>query len=215
MIERSWGRDAAPDERDKPLTDKMLTVGGKRRKAQPWKQYWRDGPWQGDQGSNGSCVGFAWAHWLYADPVRRLIDAEGVYAVSQNLDEWDGRDYDGTSIRAGAKVLQKLRFISGYAFATSAADVAKSVLRIGPVVMGTDWWSLMSVPETTSFDLRTVGVVEGGHAWLITGVDTKKKRFRMKNSWGKGWGVNGRANISFDAVDILLKSAGEACIGIV
>lgn len=33
--------------------------------------------------------------------------------------------------------------------------------------------------------------VLGGHAVMAVGYDDKLDRFRMRNSWGKGWGIKG------------------------
>jgi hypothetical protein len=40
----------------------------------------------------------------------------------------------------------------------------------------------------------------GSHAVVLSGYDTKKQVFRVKNSWGEGWGDEGSANLSFDYV---------------
>ena len=36
--------------------------------------------------------------------------------------------------------------------------------------------------------IKIGGRLSGGHAYVINGVDTKTKMFRLKNSWGKSWG---------------------------
>jgi hypothetical protein len=40
----------------------------------------------------------------------------------------------------------------------------------------------------------------GSHAVILSGYDTKKQVFRVKNSWGDSWGDEGFANLSFDYV---------------
>ena len=44
----------------------------------------------------------------------------------------------------------------------------------------------------------------GGHAYVINGVNTIKKQFRLKNSWGRKWGQGGHAFISFDDMKKLI-----------
>ena len=40
--------------------------------------------------------------------------------------------------------------------------------------------------------------VEGGHAVLAVGYDKSTKRFLIRNSWGKNWGVNGYGTMPFN-----------------
>jgi C1A family cysteine protease len=85
----------------------------------------------------------------------------------------------------------------------------------GPVVVGTNWYDRMFKPEKGF--IRVGGQVAGGHAWLLLGADRSKKcpdgtmgACRMINSWGRGWGESGRAWISFNDLDKLIKADGEA-----
>jgi len=62
--------------------------------------------------------------------------------------------------------------------------------------------------------IRPTGRLLGGHAFLVLAVNITKEFVTMKNSWGSEWGDNGRANIRFDDLQLLLKECGEACLGI-
>ncbi len=60
-----------------------------------------------DQGSQGACVGFSTSRamsWLN----RKKYDADWLYHVAQTADEWEGEDYEGTSVRAAAEVLRTI-----------------------------------------------------------------------------------------------------------
>lgn len=60
-----------------------------------------------DQGSEGACVGFSLSRamsWFN----RQFYDGFWLYHTAQKYDEWDGEDYEGTSVRAGANVLRYL-----------------------------------------------------------------------------------------------------------
>jgi hypothetical protein len=57
-----------------------------------------------DQGYAPHCVGYSLSRamsWLN----RRFYDADWLYYEAQKVDEWDGEDYDGTSVRGGCRIL--------------------------------------------------------------------------------------------------------------
>jgi len=122
-----------------------------------------------------------------------------------------GNSYDGTSVRAGAEILRKLGVIAEYRWASSIDEVVSALLNLGPVVVGTWWYSDMFSPNANGL-ITATGSKAGGHAYILNGVNVEKKLIRVKNSWGRGWGKKGHAYISFDDLDKLLKDQGEACV---
>jgi hypothetical protein len=190
----------------------------------PKYKYYQCGP-PLDQGYTSECVAYSCGQLIEAGPVRQNIfttdNSEAylrvLYDEAQLLDEWEGNDYDGTSVRAGMKVLQARKLITSYQWAWDVETILEWVLTVGPVVMGTDWYTGMMRP-TLGF-IEPTGRPEGGHAWLIIGANIEKKgldgnrgAFRMINSWGGGWGDNGRAWVSFASVHKLLENWGEAAM---
>lgn len=208
-VPRTFGRDRLPDSRDRrfrvPRRWHQLPPRGRR--------YWADYRWMGDQEDSPHCVGFSWAHWLQCAPYRQWVEPLGIYKLAQRLDEWEGTDYDGTSVRAGAKALASLGFIGAYHWATDVHEIAETILHTGPVVVGTEWTEGMSSPDAQGI-VRPEGTSLGGHAYILTGVNVERRLFRLKNSWGRGWGRRGRALISFDDMQELISADGEACIGV-
>lgn len=175
-----------------------------------------------DQGSEGACVGFAWAGERAARPVAKPTtdaDALAVYRHAQTLDEWPGEDYSGTSVLAGAKAAQARGWLRSYRWAFGLDDVLATLGTYGPVVLGIPWFDSMYDP--TPRDARTgrvaatitvSGSVVGGHAILARGVNLRREEVVLRNSWGSGWGDRGDAAVSFADLDRLLRERGEACV---
>ena len=119
---------SAEDDRDYKAEDYLtaeLTSG---------KAFWAN-PIQLDQGSEGACVGFGWTGFLNAKPVTHEFDNDTgfeVYHRAQQIDEWPGEDYSGTSVRAGAKVMVEREYINAYAFTQDAETLAHFLLNNGP-----------------------------------------------------------------------------------
>jgi hypothetical protein len=165
-----------------------------------------------DQGYKPHCVAFAWKQFLQSSPFcqGRQLKEDFIYELCQERDQWPGENYDGTSVRAGAKVLQKLGFLDVYLWARTAEEVKQWILSTSPVVLGTTWYSGMFQTDDDGF-VHAEGGVAGGHAYLCVGYSHKRKAFRCVNSWGEGWGEEGRFWISEADLDRLLSQSGEAC----
>lgn len=209
------GRRHAPDPRDRNYPMAAAVPRTTRR-----YRYWNDLPLFLDQGSKPHCVGYSLSHWVNDGPTKHskylsADDADLIYKEAQFVDEWPGEGYAGTSVRAGAKILQSRGFIESYLWASSLDEVIRAILEVGPVVVGTDWYSSMFDPDPNGF-LTLDGDVVGGHAYLLNGVSVSGRKFRLKNSWGRGWNPahGGRAWICFEDFERLLHSNGEACLAI-
>lgn len=182
-------------------------------------RYWDDDYWWGNQGETSECVGYSLAHWLEDAPVVHdreeppVVQPHYIYTNAQFEDEFPGEDYDGTSVRAGAKILQRLGFIKEYRWAMTAQEIAVAVLEVGPVVFGSLWTEDMFEPDY-EYVVRPTGSVVGGHAYLLNGYDARTGFFRIKNSWGKEWGKDGHAYIHINDVERLLAEDGEACLAL-
>lgn len=168
-----------------------------------------------DQGSEGACVGFGWAHELAARPavVLGINNSVGynLYREFQRNDEWAGEDYDGTSVDAGAKMIKSHGFMDSYVWANNLNDILLAVGYKGPVVMGTNWYDGMWEIDSAGF-LTPTGSVVGGHCWLVRGVSVTRKEVLCRNSWGPEWGLYGDFRLTWSSLEKLLTNEGEACL---
>lgn len=210
------GRLVSKDENDK----KFLLARPKRGETMPARRMWNLTGGILDQGNTPQCVGHAGRHYLNAGPVvnRGGPAARGLYDMAQLNDEWEGEDYEGTSVRGLFKGLKKLGFVNEYRWAFDVETVMKHVLTTGPMVMGTDWYLEMFTPDRHGY-VYPEGENAGGHSWLIIGVDRYRKApdgamgaARCVNSWGLNWGERGRFWLTLRALDKLIRADGEACV---
>jgi hypothetical protein len=215
-VNRGLGRIYIPDDRDKEF---HMSLAPRKLDVKPLWKYWDDNSWWGDQLSTPQCVGYSWAHWLADGPVvhpgtQPPLQPQFIYTEAQKNDQWIGENYDGTSVRAGAKVLQSLGYIQSYYWGWDIQTVVDSILTKGPVVMGTNWYSEMFYPNPKNNRINVKGTIEGGHAYVINGCNTTTQVMRIKNSWGRQWGDKGHAYISFRDVARLIRENGEACLAL-
>lgn len=204
-VHRKFDRVVKFDERSRAFPVRTLVP------PRPRSYTWRCESWL-DQGSEGACVGFAWAQELCARPAVMLVGnayARNVYHQAQKIDEWPGEAYSGTSVLAGAKVIQESKMMREYRWAFGLEDLILGVGK-GPAVLGLDWHQGMMTPMANGF-IHPSGPVYGGHAILCNGVNLKGRWFRLHNSWGQAWGRQGECFLSFESMEQLLHQQGEAC----
>ena len=193
-----------------------------------------------DQGQEGACVGFAFSHELAARPqvVEGVTDlyARGVYHDAQRIDPWEGGSYEGatefyegTSVLAGAQVLERRGFYDAYYWALSVQELARGLAYFGPCVLGVYWFEGMFDTDPDGY-VHPIGRVMGGHAILANAikivykagwggwwsrnwsdVDWDRSYVTLHNSWSWDWGQNGTAKLSLRDLDYLLRLDGEAC----
>jgi hypothetical protein len=191
------------------------------------RKLWATGGPAFDQGESSECVSFSTNKWLTASPVRQHIWPKGFddfYHAAQAVDPWSSEPHDGTTVRAAFKVLQAAGYVSEYRWAFDVNSIVNQILTAGPIVAGTDWTESLFEPYAHGFiRVSTDGSynVVGGHAYLLSGVDRKKKcpdgsvgAFQITNSWGPSWAKNGQAWISLVDFGILLNHEGEAAVAV-
>jgi hypothetical protein len=185
-----------------------------------------------DQGDLGSCTGNAATGWLGTSvgwasiaaltPILSTTDvvqdekfAVQLYSDATKADPYPG-DYppedtgsDGLSV---AKVLKARGLISGYTH-TFSLDDALSALSTQPVIIGINWYESMFDPASNGLvTISPRSPVAGGHEVVLDEIDVEQKVVGSTNSWGTGWGVDGRFYMTFDTLGRLLGEDGDCTV---
>lgn len=193
-----------------------------------------------DQGQLGSCTGNAGVGCLGTDPFyatvallplrhtgsRQLADGRLLYALDEEgavqlysaatrLDDAPAQypptdtGSDGLSV---AKALKAAGEISGYQHTFSLQD-ALLALTVTPFITGVTWYNSMFNPDA---DGRLIvdpkSGVAGGHEFVVDQLDVEHQRVWMTNSWGAGWGAQGRAYLTWDDYGALLADQGDVTV---
>lgn len=182
-----------------------------------------------DQGQEGACVGFGWTAKILSEPfwfnLKKLpkgIPTEpqpfafDTYNQAKKIDEYPGEDYEGTSVLAGAKVMQNYGIVKSYSWAFSIDEMIDGLIKKGPVVLGINWYDGMY--DAPNGVLSVSGKIVGGHCITAVGFRVASPTFGgedsiiLQNSWGPDWGLNGLAEIRVSDMAKLLADSGEACL---
>lgn len=162
-------------------------------------------------------MGFGWTHELLAKPDRvEGIDPHEVYHRAQQIDEWPGESYSGTSVLAGAKAVQELGHLIEYRWAFTVDDVLSTLSVHGPVVIGVNWHQGMFSVDSNGF-ISPTGDVLGGHCVCLRGLRRYRGRWIVigRNSWGFNWGRKGDFRMYADDLGTLMDNQGDVCVPVV
>ena len=217
-MRRKFGRVYIPDKRD---DNYIIHVAKSARTHRTWRR-----PVLLDQGNEPQCVAYAWLHFLHDYPYPHkspipLFKAQLIYDLARVYDEFPGEDYEGSSVRGGAEAVinlieeyQLANYSIEYRWARTLKQCINTVLNIGPLVAGTNWYPSMNYPSKSGWIRLEKGEEpEGGHAYVICGVNLNEERFTIQNSW-KDWGIKQCAYIGFKDFMRLVREDGEMCIAV-
>jgi hypothetical protein len=169
-----------------------------------------------DQGQLGSCTGNAAVGLLMTSPFfqqgRRLDedDAVALYAKATHLDRYRGvypPTDTGSSGLAVMKAAKESGYVTGYAHAFGLQH-ALAALVLAPVITGVAWYESFDKPDADGV-VGIAGQVRGGHEFEVLGIDVDAKTVRCCNSWGSGWGDDGRFTMTWETWDALLQQQGD------
>lgn len=162
---------------------------------------WKTGGIYTQEGA--SCVGCASAMLLASEP--NAIESKNIPSPEAILEEskkFDKVEKVGTDMKSGLKALEKMGFVKSYYYSDKIDEILISVLNLGPVVIGVDWYYGM---QHCSGILKKTGGLLGQHAVVVYGVDLKKGYFLVVNSHGEDWGKDGKGKIGFALMNEIFK----------
>lgn len=179
----------------------------KRRSIMRRKDVWLD------QGQEGACTGFGAEHVRALSPRPQHTSndlARSVYYEARRQDEWEGEDYEGSSVNGAMKALRHMGLIIEWRWAYNLDEADHGLSYHGAGELGVWWYSGMFNTDSNGFIHPTGGQV-GGHALALAGYKQMNggKAYRLENSWGPAWGDFGGAWIWAQDLEQLLRNDGE------
>lgn len=176
-----------------------------------------------DQGSEGACVGFGCMAEALATPVRTRAatnpNAQGfrMYAEAKRRDEWQGENYDGTSLTGGGNAMRAMGYLDNFFWLKTVREIALAISWSGPVVIGIPWTDRMDRLDRSSEYFEFGGTIRGWHCVLLYSVRgfaagspyIGRPFFDMRNSWG------GESNGRLDAAAManMFSEGADAWVG--
>lgn len=187
------------------------------RAVKPYRAWPSSVVW--DQGNSSRCTEEAATGLLRTAPFSSTFTGrskfyttdqrEAAYLRWQQYDPWAGTPHDGSSTDAPFQGLRAEGEIESWHWLFGEAEVREYVTWYGPVVVGTEWLQQMFYPSLSGY-LQVAGQVAGGHAYRLVQYSKTHDAYRMVNSWGRGWGDNGRAWLRSGDLATLLAADGDA-----
>lgn len=172
-----------------------------------------------DQGRESSCAAQAAVGICRTSPLRtgfsdwpaydEPAERNDLYRAAQQVDPWPGASYEGTSTDAPFRVLRDRGHIAAWHWLFGETELWDYVTWYGPAVVGTLWLDAMFSPDAKGY-IHPEGGLAGGHAYRVTQAHPTRHAYRIVNSWGRGWGQNGRAWMTRADMASLLERKGEA-----
>lgn len=215
MPDYHLGRVHVPDVRDAAYPASLHLA--MLPPAPPISKAWAGPSLRLDQGATSSCVGFAGEAWKGNAPIKDAISNADALSLYHACKAIDAISEEGTSDRYLAKVMVQQGRIERYLWATTPDQFLQWLSYVGPVMVGTAWYTdmfspvLENVAGVARFMLHPRGNVEGGHEYLVRRLDIRHRMALIRNSWSDQWAQRGEAWIALDDLfRLLFQEDGDA-----
>jgi hypothetical protein len=205
-----------PDERNWPVSRLVAMIESGVATPVLW-----DSPVVLDQGTTPHCVGFAGAAYIATEqvnsPENATItndDGHKLYRECKVIDQ-NPLGENGSSVHSLMIALKNRGIIDAYAFAAHYEEAKDWVSKYAPVITGLSWYYGMAYPLNGI--MRRTGNIIGGHATIIIGTNCAYSGLslnRVRNSWGRNWGLNGDAYISDEELGLSIHEMGEMAMAV-
>jgi len=161
-----------------------------------------------DQGREGACVGFSGAHRIGAAPMEQRVNAalaRSYYKGAQLHDQWPGEQYEGSSVLGLMRYWKKQGLIAEYRWCFTFREITQALSAHGPLCIGAPWPRACNFPSGDG-GIEYRGTADGGHAVIFDQIDFERQRIWLLNSWGRDWGRDGRAWLTFADVRKMIEA---------
>lgn len=174
-----------------------------------------------NQGNLGSCTGNAGIGNVNTSPFIQSTNpafspdesgAVKLYSEAEKIDGGVGYPPEdiGSSGLSIAKVLKKVKMISGYQHTFTLNDALKALSKY-PIITGTYWYDGMFTPDADG-RVHPIGKVVGGHEYEAYKVDADNGKIWFYNSWGTDWGIGGTFYMTWADYHDLLAQRGDVTV---
>lgn len=232
MPELGLGRRPAIDPRNAahPMARHLVAPSAAIAITLPTKKTWAFDGSVLDQRSSGTCTGHAGAHFIHCAPLRHkgFLNPFTLYREAVLLDEYGDNDGDatitddmaldgGSSGTGVAKALDRRGLLTEYVWGSTLAEIVRWVQSRGPVMLGSNWYSSMFNPTLEGFvKIAPNATIDGGHEFVLRGVDTSRGIGNLINSWSPRWNSGpgkkcrpGHFLASFETLERLMHEDGD------
>lgn len=159
-------------------------------------------------------------HWFTLTMQQRadiINDPDGMatdwYRETTRNDEFDG-EWEPTDTGSSGTSASKTAVRRGYAKGFNHAfrfDDTLAMLAKRAIGIGAWWYNSFDQPDHTGLvQLTSTSRRRGGHEFVLDELDVEHEQVWAQNSWGNGFGIEGRFRFSFDDLERLLNEDGDS-----